>query len=196
MAAVPFRGKGLLLCPLLYFWFVACTACAPAQEAHSVAEDGVVHARSTSLRQRCAAAGQRILQEVNRARGDGRRCGLRWYPAVGPVRWNASLAKAAVGHAIYMAAKGRISHVGAGGTTPRQRAGAAGYEGRLWGENVASGQESAAEVVESWLRSPGHCRNIMDRRFKEMGAGCAVGADGNGNRVLYWSLLMAAPLSE
>ncbi|PJI51521.1 hypothetical protein CTI14_58765, partial [Methylobacterium radiotolerans] len=28
-------------------------------------------------------------------------------------------------------------------------------------ENIAAGQETPQEVVTGWLRSPGHCKNIM-----------------------------------
>ncbi len=45
-------------------------------------------------------------------------------------------------------------------------------------ENVASGPMSAREVVEGWLHSPGHRRNI-EGDFRLTGIGLAFGRDGN-----------------
>ena len=50
-----------------------------------------------------------------------------------------------------------------------------GYRPRLTGENIAFGPESVEEVVAGWLASPGHCANIMDPRFREMGVAVALG---------------------
>jgi uncharacterized protein YkwD len=57
------------------------------------------------------------------------------------------------------------------------------------GENIAYGAKSAEEVVQSWLDSPGHCENIMDPRFAEMGI--AYGAGQASRRSLYWVQLLA-----
>ena len=46
------------------------------------------------------------------------------------------------------------------------------------GENVASGPMNAREVVDGWLNSPGHKRNI-EENFTLTGIGCA--RDGKGN---------------
>ncbi|WP_188931130.1 CAP domain-containing protein [Puia dinghuensis] len=48
----------------------------------------------------------------------------------------------------------------------------------LAGENVASGPMSAREVVDGWLHSPGHRRNI-EGDFRYTGIGLAFGRDGN-----------------
>ena len=45
-------------------------------------------------------------------------------------------------------------------------------------ENVASGPMSAREVVEGWLHSPGHRRNI-EGDFRLTGIGLAFGRNGN-----------------
>lgn len=44
-------------------------------------------------------------------------------------------------------------------------------------ENVASGPMSAREVVEGWLHSPGHRRNI-EGDFRLTGIGLAAGSNG------------------
>jgi uncharacterized protein YkwD len=38
-------------------------------------------------------------------------------------------------------------------------------------ENAASGQLSAADVVQGWMNSPGHRAAIMDAATKEIGVG-------------------------
>lgn len=49
---------------------------------------------------------------------------------------------------------------------------------RSTAENVASGHMSAAEVVEGWLNSPGHRRNI-EGNFTHTGIGLAKASDGH-----------------
>ena len=66
-----------------------------------------------------------------------------------------------------------------------------GYRERLVGENIAYGPKSVEEVVQGWLDSTGHCENIMDPRFAEMGIGYAAGKASR--RGLYWVQLLAAP---
>jgi uncharacterized protein YkwD len=48
-------------------------------------------------------------------------------------------------------------------------------------------------VVQGWLSSPGHCENIMDPRFAEMGIAYAPGHASK--RGLYWVQLLADPLT-
>ena len=39
------------------------------------------------------------------------------------------------------------------------------------GENIASGQRNAAEVMNSWMNSPGHRDNILGSQFSGMAVG-------------------------
>lgn len=39
------------------------------------------------------------------------------------------------------------------------------------GENIAAGQYSASEVMESWMNSPGHRANILDEGYGKIGIG-------------------------
>ncbi len=66
---------------------------------------------------------------------------------------------------------------------------ATGYRDTLVGENIAYGPTSADEVVAGWLHSPGHCENIMDPRFVEMGLALAPGQ--GSRRGLYWDQELA-----
>lgn len=45
----------------------------------------------------------------------------------------------------------------------------AGISCRGWGENIAWGQKSVSEVMESWMNSPGHRMNILDPDYTHVG---------------------------
>lgn len=49
------------------------------------------------------------------------------------------------------------------------------------GENIASGQKSASEVVNAWMNSPGHRANILNSSYSRIGS-----ASVNINGTLYW----------
>lgn len=44
--------------------------------------------------------------------------------------------------------------------------------GTACGENIAIGQDSAAEVMEYWMNSQGHKENILNSKFTQIGVGC------------------------
>ena len=54
------------------------------------------------------------------------------------------------------------------------------------GENIASGQKSASEVVNAWMNSPGHRANILSSSYSRIGS-ASVNIDGT----LYWVQLFA-----
>lgn len=133
----------------------------------------------------------RALQLVNGVRARGTRCGERSFGPAPPVRLSGTLAGVALGHAADMAAHNYFEHEDQSGHTPADRVRAAGYQEKLVGENIAYGPKSAEEVVQGWLDSPGHCENIMDPRFAEMGIAYAAGRSSRHG--LYWVQLLAAP---
>jgi uncharacterized protein YkwD len=133
----------------------------------------------------------RALDLVNEARARGARCGNRWFSPAPPVRLSGPLGGVALGHANDMAEHDYFEHEDLAGHTPADRVRAVGYRETLVGENIAYGLKSADEVVQGWLDSPGHCENIMDPRFAEMGIAYAQGrAVKHG---LYWVQVFAAP---
>jgi uncharacterized protein YkwD len=133
----------------------------------------------------------RALQLVNEVRARGTHCGDRSFGPVPPVKLSGTLADVASGHAIDMAAHNYFEHEDLAGHSPADRVRAVGYREKLVGENIAYGPKSADEVVQGWLDSPGHCENIMDGRFAEMGIAYAAGQASK--RGLYWVQLLAAP---
>jgi len=44
---------------------------------------------------------------------------------------------------------------------------ATGYTWSAVGENIAAGYSSVEAVMQGWLESPGHCRNIMSDQYRE-----------------------------
>ncbi|HEY3635515.1 MAG TPA: CAP domain-containing protein [Caldimonas sp.] len=130
-------------------------------------------------------AGQAVLRLVNDARSRARACGERAFAPAPPLAWNDSLAVAALVHSRDMAARNYFDHADATGATVVQRATRAGYRWRVVGENIAAGQGSARQVVAGWLASPGHCANIMERDFAEMGAAYAI--ESHSAMEIYWT---------
>jgi len=133
----------------------------------------------------------RVLELVNQARARGARCGERAFAPAPPVQLSNLLANVAYSHAADMASHGYFEHQDLEGHTPADRVRAAGYREKLVGENIAYGPQTADEVVQGWMESPGHCENIMDARFADMGVAFALGK--SGKRGLYWVQDLAAP---
>ncbi len=132
----------------------------------------------------------RVLDLLNQARSQGRRCGSETFPPTAPLAAAAPLEAAAQAHARDMARQDYFAHRSKDGRQPRDRIRAAGYAARLSGENIAFGPESAEEVASGWLASPGHCANIMDARFRHTGLGVASGRKAGH---IYWVQTFGAP---
>ncbi|TDC55877.1 CAP domain-containing protein [Actinomadura sp. KC345] len=84
---------------------------------------------------------------------------------------DAELAKAAQGHSADMARRGFFSHTSPDGRDPGARITATGYRWSTYGENIAKGQPTPASVMNSWMNSPGHRKNILNCGFAEIGIG-------------------------
>jgi uncharacterized protein YkwD len=110
-----------------------------------------------------------------------------------PLRANAQLMRAAQVQAEQMARARQMAHVLPDAPYPNaeDRLAAAKYRWRTYGENVASGQTSAAQVLKDWMHSRGHRTNILNPSFTEIGAGYAVDREGRP----YHVQVFAGPLS-
>ena len=126
---------------------------------------------------------QEVLRLTNEARSTKRKCGSKTYRAAKPLRSDATLARVAAAHSADMAAREYFSHNSTNGRTPFDRIKAAGYRYSSAGENIAAGFRTPNSVVTAWLKSPGHCNNIMNRSFTELGVGYADG----GYYGSYWT---------
>jgi uncharacterized protein YkwD len=137
------------------------------------------------------------LDLVNAARAQPRSCGGVSYPAVPALTWNSKLEAAARLHNQDMIAKQYFDHVSPDGSNPASRVMAQGYVYGLIGENIAVGSvgsslSQVSGVVNSWLGSPGHCRNIMNANFTEMGLASTAGPMDQFDAV-YWTQDFAKP---
>ena len=126
-----------------------------------------------------------VLRLVNETRRTQRRCGMRSYNPVPPLELNTQLNRAAETHARGMARHQKLQHEGFDGSTPGERATAAGYAWRAIAENIAAGPTTASEVVQMWLDSPGHCANIMSPSYTELGL--AFAEDRETQSGVYWA---------
>ena len=113
---------------------------------------------------------QSMVVAINDLRAKGCRCGGNQMPPVGPLQWNNTLATTAAQHSADMAKAGRLNHTGTDGSTAGDRIKRNGYRWRSYGENIAQGYPSAEAALEGWIKSPGHCQNLMKADFTEFGA--------------------------
>lgn len=128
-----------------------------------------------------------VLCLVNRARTNR---------GIAPLAFSAELRRSATGHSRSMVRQGVLSHFGPRGSTPETRIGHSGYLARAVAyrvaENIAAGSGrrfgSPRAIVSSWMRSPGHRANILDRMLRDFGVGVARGEPGwrgGGNAATY-----------
>lgn len=137
------------------------------------------------------SVGKALLAEVNAARARPRMCGRQRFAAARPLSWNPALGAAAQGHSKAMAYGNYFAHRDPDGDGPADRARAAGYRGRQIGENIAAGQSSPGKAMAGWLASPGHCANLMNPMFTQVGAGFA--SEARSDEGVYWTMLFGAP---
>jgi uncharacterized protein YkwD len=138
------------------------------------------------------AEGQKLLAQVNAKRAQARQCGAQSFAATKPLVWNATLGMAAETHSRAMANGNFFAHTDSDGRTPGDRAELAGYSAQQAGENIAAGLDASSKVVDGWLASPGHCANLMNPQFSELGAAYAV--DPKSDAGIYWTALFGTPL--
>lgn len=112
---------------------------------------------------------QELLLLVNEARSKGCNCGKQKMPPVPEVVWDDQLESAAERHCRDMSKHNFLSHNGSDGSKFSERITKAGFTWNRCGENIAQGYETGQQVVEGWLKSPEHCKNIMSREFRYMG---------------------------
>jgi uncharacterized protein YkwD len=154
---------------------VALVACCALGAGTAAAGDGC--ARAATVADDDATlhlASNSVLCVVNSERA---RHGVR------PLRASRLLDRAAQRHSGDMVARRYFSHVSPNGKNVRQRVVRTGYlrhrpGGRI-GETIAWGadrQATPADLVGSFMNSPAHRPLLLDRRFREIGVGLALGA--------------------
>lgn len=132
-----------------------------------------------------------MLRLTNDIRAKGATCGGTAYAPAPPLKWNDRLAHAARNHALDMGKRSYFEHTTPEGVRFSERVTAAGYAWQTVGENIAAGYATPASVVDGWLKSPGHCVNLMNPAFTELGVGRAQVSGSPYS--LYWGQSFGAP---
>jgi uncharacterized protein YkwD len=124
--------------------------------------------------------GQQVLDLTNQFRAQN---------GLAPLRLNTELNAAALTHSKNMALQDFFSHTGKDGSTVGDRLKTVGYESQAWGENIAAGYATPDQVVQSWINSPGHRANLLNRSYTELGVGYYYLANDTGsvNYKSYWT---------
>lgn len=112
---------------------------------------------------------QSMLTSINDHRAAGATCGSDQRDPVPPVTWSDALAAAAERHSQDMFDNNHFSHTGTDGSAFSQRVKDADYDGSPRGENIAFGYPSVDAVMNGWMNSPGHCKNIMASGSDQVG---------------------------
>ncbi|MFI7203537.1 CAP domain-containing protein [Micromonospora aurantiaca (nom. illeg.)] len=158
------------------------TAPSRQQERSSAPSGGTSGGGSTSTKA-TATAGlsaelQKVVTIVNQERA---KAGCK------ALTVNAKLNLAAQRHSQDQADHKKMDHTGSDGSQPWDRVKAAGYSYRMVGENVAWNYQTPAAVMEGWMNSEGHRKNILNCSYTQIGVGVAR---SNGP---YWTQVFATP---
>ena len=109
---------------------------------------------------------------------------------IAPVAIETRVQTASQRHSNYQAKYGKMTH---NEPVPNYRAVErmknAGYKAGWWGENVAAGQTSCAQVMSAWMHSAGHKANILNPHFKHIG----VAAQKTSGGVWFWTMDFGSP---
>lgn len=140
---------------------------------------------SPNLDCQMTSAEEKMLNQVNAARSQEWNCGSTPYASVAALKWDCKLQQASAGHSIDMADNNFFSHTGSNGLDPGFRIEKQGYQAQTWGENIAAGYVNIESAMTGWLQSPGHCRNIMDPNFTDLGMASAENPDSDFR--IYWT---------
>lgn len=82
---------------------------------------------------------------------------------------NGQLASAAKTFADDASKNNLTNHTGSDGSSPQQRIKEAGYTAGPTAENMAWGSTDAKQIVDNWIKSPGHHGNMVNCAYKDTG---------------------------
>ncbi len=177
-----FKNPKFQLATILLLSLSACNTTSPI-----ISKPGTTTPPTTTLN----AFNQDILNQVNAARVSARTCGGKNYPVVPALAWNTKLEAVARAHNQDMLDHDLFAHTGSDGSSPGDRMKTQGYKFSTWGENIAWRQSTTQIVMNSWLKSAGHCANIMNATFTEI-AVAALYPSASPNSPL-WTMDLAKP---
>ncbi|RQW91438.1 CAP domain-containing protein [Micromonospora chalcea] len=154
------------------------TAPSRQQERSSAPSGGGTAATKATATTALSAELQKVVTLVNQERA---KAGCK------ALTVNAKLNLAAQRHSQDQADHKKMDHNGSDGSEPKDRVERAGYSWSMVGENVAWGYQSAAEVMDGWMKSEGHRKNILNCGYTQIGMGLAR---SNGP---YWTQVFGTP---
>ncbi|MFE2613212.1 CAP domain-containing protein [Micromonospora chalcea] len=154
------------------------TAPSRQQERSSAPSGGGTGATKATATTALSAELQKVVTLVNQERA---KAGCK------ALTVNAKLNLAAQRHSQDQADHKKMDHNGSDGSKPWDRVKRAGYNYSMVGENVAWGYQSAAEVMDGWMKSEGHRKNILNCGYTQIGMGLAR---SNGP---YWTQVFGTP---
>jgi len=134
-----------------------------------------------------------LIARVNQLRAAGASCGSNGnFAPAAALTWNTQLTQAATAHSLDMVTNNFFDHGGSNGSTLGSRVAATGYVASALGENIAAGYGTVTNVMTGWMNSPGHCANIMNPAFTQIGVACIKGTSTNryGD---YWTMDLGRP---
>lgn len=113
-----------------------------------------------------------VLALTNMYRAQGANCGSAGsFGPADPLVMQPNLRCSARVHSKDMDARNFFAHTNPSGQSPYDRMSLAGYSYVTAAENIAAGASDAAGTMDQWMNSDGHCANIMNRSFTELGVG-------------------------
>ncbi len=107
-----------------------------------------------------------------------------------PFVWSDDLANIALAHSKDMNDRRFMSHTNPDGLSPFDRIRRYGLKYSGAAENIAAGQKTPEEVMQSWMSSEGHRANILNPGLKQLGVGFY---EGNGPYRTYWTQVFLTP---
>jgi hypothetical protein len=92
-----------------------------------------------------------------------------------PLSLDQRLSNAAAGKAQNMFAENYWAHISPGGTTPWTFIRGAGYSYVYAGENLAKGFTNSQDVINAWMASPTHRKNVLSGNYNNVGFSVQTG---------------------
>jgi uncharacterized protein YkwD len=127
-----------------------------------------------------AAFEEEVLRLTNEARTKGASCGSQGtFPAAKALEMEPRLRCSARLYSEEMVRTDNFGHTSTDGTKFDARIAKTGYRGSMVGENIAAGYSTPALVVAGWMKSEGHCSNIMQAKYTQIGVGYYIKSGSN-----------------
>ena len=120
-----------------------------------------------------------VLNIINQRRAEN---------GAGPLELDESLTQVAYAHSLDMVERNFFNHSNPDGLSPFDRMKNYGIEYSSAAENIAAGQQTPEDVMEAWMNSPGHRKNILNPAYNKIGIGVAKG----GFYGIYWTTCFIA----